>query len=132
MARRVDSVNFSFAGGEHEKHQRPEEGYAAGDVEGRGKSSRLVDNGAALVTNATAPDRCSGGTQRPIMLMQAGNTAASPIPRPIRASTRADSDTSAAGGVSAVNSDHHTTATPNTIFPPNRLASALLTSISSR
>ena len=83
-----------------------------------------VDSGAALITSATALDRRNGGTHRPMRLMQAGNTAASPNPKPIRASISAESDAKAAGGVSAVNNDHQSTATPSTILPPNRLASA--------
>jgi hypothetical protein len=69
-------------------------------------------------SSATACERYNGGTQRPIMLIDAGKTAASPSPSAIRAPTSAGSESSAAGGVSSVNSDHHTTATPSTSLPP--------------
>jgi len=44
--------------------------------------------------------------------------AASPIPMPMRAATSAVIDSAAAGGVSSVNADHASTASPSTRLPP--------------
>ena len=85
-----------------------------------------------LVRSVTARERAPVGTQRPIMLIEAGNTAASPSPSAMRARISAGSDSRAAGGVSAVNSDHQMTAAPKMILPPKRLASAPLATIISR
>jgi hypothetical protein len=52
------------------------------------------------------------------MFMEAGNTAASPSPSAMRATISAPSDIIAAGGVSAVQAYHQTTATPRTSQPP--------------
>jgi len=61
---------------------------------------------------------------------EAGNTAASPSPRAIRAVTSSGNEIDAATGVSTVNNDHQTTAAPRTILPPKRFASAPLANMS--
>ncbi len=80
--------------------------------------ANTVPNEIALMISAVARDRCSGGTQREIMFIEAGNTAASPSPSAMRAAISAPSDITAAGGVSAVHADHQSTATPSTSQPP--------------
>ena len=72
----------------------------------------------ALTSSAVARERRSAGTQRPIMLIEAGNTAASPRPSAMRATINAVNDIIAAGGVSIVHADHQSTAMPSTSQPP--------------
>src|ERR1041384_5819087 len=85
-------------------------------------SENTVPSESALVKSATARDRCSTGTQRPTMLIDAGKTAASPRPSAMRATMSAVSERYAAGGVSVVNEDHQMTAMPSSSLPPYRLA----------
>ena len=81
-------------------------------------NANTVPSEIALMMSAVARERRSGGTQREIMFMEAGNTAASPSPSAMRAAISAPSDIIAAGGVSAVHADHQSTATPSTSQPP--------------
>src|SRR5258707_8432458 len=91
--------------------------------------ANTVDKDAVLTIKATARDRWAVGTHRPIMVMAAGKTAASPAPSAILAPTSASSDVMAAGGVRAVKRDHQRTAIPSTTLPPKRFAKAPVTSI---
>ena len=81
-------------------------------------SENSVPNESALENRAVARERDSGGTQRPTMLIEAGNTAASPSPSAMRARISAGKPSSAAGGVSSVHTDHQITAKPSTRRPP--------------
>jgi hypothetical protein len=81
-------------------------------------SANTVPMASPLLKSATARERRSGGTHRPNMLKEPGNTAASPMPSAMRAAISAGSDSCAATGVRRVNSDHQRTAAPSTRRPP--------------
>src|SRR5690349_20946049 len=87
---------------------------------------------SALVNSATARVWYAAGTHRLTMFTDAGKTAASPRPRAMRATMSAGSEIIAAGGVSAVNIDHHRTAAPRMTFPPYRFARAPLAAMKAR
>jgi len=83
----------------------------------RGGQCDTVPSEIALMMSAVARDRRSGGTQREIMLMEAGNTAASRArarcePRSARRATSLRQEGECRP------CDHQSTATPRTSQPP--------------